>query len=178
MEVETVTAPRIKRRIPTDIRVRTYVVLSIFLPCIYVFTFMARRYDATLFLFFVLCVFFLVNHALDWGYQFAFDEMRMYQRAKGWRWFFRRLPWYAIRFEEVRRIETIFGADDGVKQRFFPFEFILIYGRTNRDGDNIVIYPPAFQVRAIKDFLLLLHGKRPELFPEEVIEFMHSDRQL
>jgi hypothetical protein len=178
METETVIAPRIKRRVPTEIRIRTYVVLAIFLPCIYAAIFWTKQLDATLLFIGILCIFFLVNHALDWGYQFAFDKERMYQRPKGWRWFFRRLPWYAIRYEDVRRIETIFGADGAAKRQFFPFEFILIYGRTNRDGDNIVIYPPAFQDRAIKDFLLSLYEKRPELFPDDVIDFMHSGKPL
>lgn len=178
MEVETVTAPRIKRRVPTDMRVRTVIALFMFLPGIYVSAFMAHQYDVTAVASLVLALFFLVNHALDWGYQFAFDETRMYQRAKGWRWFFRRLPWYAISYDEVSRIEAVFGADGGMKRRFFAFEFILIYGRSGRDGDNVVIYPPAFHERAIKDFLLLLYEKRPTLFPAEVIEYMNSETAL
>lgn len=179
MEVETVTAPRIKRRVPTEIRIRTVIVLLIAIPVILAAVFQTHQYDfAVFFAAITLIPFFLVNHVLDWGYQFAFDEHRMYQRPKGWRWFFRRFPWYAIGYDEVARIETIFGADGAAKRHFFPFEFVLVYGRSGRDGDNIVIYPPAFQDRAIKDFLHLLHGKRPELFPDEVVDYMNSDRPL
>jgi hypothetical protein len=178
MEVEIVTAPCIKRRLPTEIRIRTCVALLMFLPGLYLATFKTHQLDVSLLAATVLAFFFLINHGMDWGYQLAFDETRMYQRPKGWRWFFRRLPWYAITYDEVSRIETIFGADGGMKRRFFAFEFILIYGRSGRDGDNVVIYPPAFRDRDIKDFLLLLYAKKPELFPAEVVDYMNSDAAL
>ncbi len=59
-----------------------------------------------------------------------------------------------------------------------PFEFILVYGKSGYQRDNIVIYPPAFKDRAVKDFLLLLYEKRPEIFTDDVVEYMNSPNPL
>jgi hypothetical protein len=126
----------------------------------------------------VLLLFFLVNHGMDWGYQFAVDDERMYQRPKGWRWFFRRLPWYTIRFQDVSRVEAIHGSEAALKARFFPFEFILIYGRTGAQGDNVVVHPAAFRDRSVKEFLRLFDSRRPGLLPPEVEEYMNSDQAI
>jgi hypothetical protein len=178
MEIDEVTAPKLKRRFPIDMRIRTYIVVVISSLIILTAVFKTNQIDVAAFFLLVMTLFFLVNHGLDWGYQFAFDDLRMYQRPKGWRWFFRRLRWYSVAYKDISRIETIFGADGAVKSRFFPFEFILIYGKSGADGDNVVLYPPSFPDSDIKGFLEFLYAKRPELFPQEVIDYMHSDRGL
>lgn len=179
MELDRVAAPRLKRQFPIDMRIRTFVIVIIFVFIAFASITKAQDYLFPLYIT-LLCLvpFFTVNHGLDWGYQFAFDDLRMYQRPKGWRWFFRRLRWSSVAYKDISRIETIFGADGAVKSRFFPFEFILIYGKTGLDGDNVVLYPPSFPDKEIKRFLEFLYDKRPELFPQEVIDYMHSERGL
>lgn len=176
--VNEVAASPIRRRTPPDMRLRTYVVVPLLGIPAYVSGFMAHQYDVSAIAVCVLIIFFMVNHGIDRGYQFAADEGWMYQRPKGWRWFFRRLPWYAIRHEDASRIEAIFGADGVIKSRFMPFEFVLIYGKSGRSGDNIVIYPAAFKDREIKAFLIDFWMRRPELFSEEIVEYIHSDHSI
>ena len=122
MEVETTSALRLKRRTPPEIRIRTYIVVPIYLFIVSVSTFKTHQYDFTAMTTAVLALFLFVNQGMDWGYQFAFDQKCMYQRPKGWRWFFRRLPWYRICFDEVSRVESIYAGDSALKARFFPFE--------------------------------------------------------
>lgn len=178
MEVEHTSAPRVRRRSPPEIRIRTYIVVLIYLFIVSISTFKTHQYGFTLMMTIILGLFLVVNQGMDWGYQFAFDDERMYQRPKGWRWFFGRLRWYTIRFDEVSRVEAIHGADAGLKAKFFPFEFILIYGRTGAQGDNVVIYPPAFRENSIKEFLCLFDGKLPGKLPDDVVAYMNSDRPL
>ncbi len=78
----------------------------------------------------------------------------------------------------MARVEAIYGSDAGLKARFFPFEFILIYGRTGAQGDNVVIYPPAFRDRSVKEFLHLFDSKCPGKLPNEVVDYMNSDGPL
>lgn len=178
MNVESTSAPKLKRRTPPEIRVRTLVVVPLFAFIIGGAILQDQQVFGAAIAVSVLGLFFLVNHGMDGGYQFAFDENRMYQRPKGWRWFFRRLPWYAIRFDEVSRVEAIHGSDADLKAKFFPFEFILIYGRTGAQGDNVVVYPPAFRDRSVKEFLRLFESRRPGKLPDQVIDYMNSDRPL
>lgn len=176
LETDNVTAERIKRQIPQEIRIRTYVVIPVFLFVASAAVFKVHDYVFPFYLaLLTLLPFFTVNHALDWGYQFAFDDNQVYQRAKGWRWFFRRLPWYVIRYDDMSRIETIFAHESGLKRHFVPFDFILIYARSGRDGDNVVLYPPAFNGRSLVEFLDVLRSKRPELFPINVLEYMENE---
>lgn len=179
MKIDKVIAPHLKRRFPPEIRIRTYIVVLIFVFVSSASIIKAHDYFFPFYLTAIgLLPFFLVNHALDWGYQLASDRDRIYQRPKGWRWFFRRLPWYSIRYDEVRKIETIFGSEAAAKRHFFPFEFILVYGKTGAQGDNIVIHPPSFMDREIKAFLIDFYTQHPEIFPQDVIEYMHSDKPL
>ncbi len=71
---------------------RTFIMVPIALFILSVSIFQTRQIEVTAFVLAVLGLFFVVNHGIDWGYQFAFDDERMYQRPKGWRWFLRRLP--------------------------------------------------------------------------------------
>lgn len=178
MEVEHTNAPRIHRRSPPEIRIRSCIVLPIYFFIVSVSTFKTHQYGFTLMTTAVLGLFLLLNQGMDRGYQFAFDDERMYQRPKGWRWVFRRLPWYTIRFDDVSHVEAIHGAEASLKAKFFPFEFILIYGRTGAQGDNIVVHPPAFRDNSIKDFLHLFDKRLPSKLPEDVIEYMNSGRPL
>jgi hypothetical protein len=178
MEVETTSAPKLKRRTPPEIRVRTYIVVPLFAFIIGGALLQDRQFLGAALALAVLGLFFVVNHGMDRGYQLAFDDEQMYQRPKGWRWPFRRRPWYAIRFDEVSRVEAIHGADAGLKAKFFPFEFILIYGRTGAPGDNVVIHPPAFHDGSVKEFLHLFDSKCPRKLPSQVIEYMNSEQPL
>lgn len=63
------------------------------------------------------------------------------------------------------------GSDRGVDERHKPGERNL-YGRTGAQGDNVVIYPPAFHDSSIKEFLRLFDSKLPDNLPQEVVEYM------
>jgi hypothetical protein len=178
MEIENASAPTLKRRTPPAIRIRTYIIIPIVLFVLSASIFKTRQLGITAFVLAVLGLFFVVNQGIDAGYQFAFDDKRMYQRPKGWRWFFRRLPWYAISFNEVSRVDAIYGADAAIKAQFSPFEFILIYGRTGAEGDNVVIYPPAFHENSVKDFLRVFDNRCPGKLPDTVIDYLNSGTPL
>jgi hypothetical protein len=115
----------VKRRIPPEILVRTLIIVPLSFFVLTGSLFETHQYGFSTMIIAVIMLFFFVNYGFDWGYQLSFDTIRMYQRPKGWRWLFGRLPWHSIRFDEVSRVEAIFGADATLKARFFNFEFIL-----------------------------------------------------
>ena len=78
------------RRFPIEIRVRTYIIIPIYLLIVSTALFKTHQPGFALLMTAILGLFFIVNHGIDWGYQFAYDDKRVYQRPKGWRWFFRR----------------------------------------------------------------------------------------
>lgn len=64
-------------------------------------------------------------------------------------------------------MEGRFGNNAAAKSRFMHYEYLEITSRDN-DNEDIWIYPLSIKGADLAEFLIKLHAKRPDIFPEEV----------
>lgn len=128
-----------------------------------------------LWLLLVGCPLFLYTN--NSGYRIAWDEARVYMRNWGFRnVLFQRKPFHAIAYDDMLGMEGRFGNNAAAKSRFMPYEYLEIASR--RDDEDIWIYPASIKGADLAEFLVHLHGKRPDIFPDEVLELMRKDELI
>jgi hypothetical protein len=124
--------------------------------------------------FFALFAFWwLLNVFPDRRYRIGWDNLRIYMREGR----FKRTDYYSIAFAEIKSITTAYDGNAGAKARFFPFDYIEIRSRF-RKQKSIIVHPPSLNDGQLKAMFLYMYEQRPDLFPEELVDFMHSDRPL
>lgn len=137
--------------------------------------FQTQQYDVAAILLFIgggLVLFIYTNNS---GYRNAWDDERVYMRDWGFRnLLFQRKPFHSIAYDDMVSMEGRFGTNAAAKSRFMPYEYLEIESR-DPDDEAIWIYPVSLDARDLADFLVHLRGKRPGIFPEEVLELMCKD---
>ena len=119
-----------------------------------------------------LLLFLYTNNS---GYRIAWDDERVYMREWGFRnVLFQRKAFHSIAYEDIVSVKGRFGNNAAVKSRFMPYEYLEITSRRTGEED-IWIYPLSLNQKDLTDFLIFLHDKRPDIFPEIVRELMHKD---
>jgi hypothetical protein len=128
------------------------------------------------------CIFPYSMYALEEGIQFGYDEDCIYMRYDGYaKWLPpRRHAPRILRYDDMSLIDTEMGVNAAMKRHFIPFETILFRSADMEDDDMGLWLTPGFFKHAdeVKDFLKCLAAKRPDLVPQEIIDFMHSDQPL
>jgi len=155
------------------------IVLGIGVPVMIVGTlsaiFQTRQYDvAAIFLFIGggLALFIYTNNS---GYRIAWDDKRVYMRDWGFRnLLFQRKPFRSIAYDDMVTMEGRFGNNAAAKSQFMPYEYLEI-ASSDPDAETIWIYPLSLSAQDLADFLVHLHGKRPDIFPDVVLELMRKD---
>jgi hypothetical protein len=128
-------------------------------------------------------IFFVYSmYALEEGIQFGYDADSIYMRYDGYATWLppRRHAPRSLRYDDMSLIETEMGVNAAMKRHFIPFETILFRSADMEDDDMGLWLTPGFFKHAdeVKDFLKCLAAKRPDLVPQEIIDFMHSDQPL
>lgn len=119
-----------------------------------------------------LLLFLYTNNS---GYRIAWDEDRVHMREWGFRnMLFQRKPFHSIAYDNIVSMEGRFGKNAAAKSRFMPYEYLEIASRRPGEED-IWIYPLSLNQQDLADFLIHLHGKRPDIFPDVVLELMRDD---
>ena len=119
-----------------------------------------------------LLLFLYTNNS---GYRIAWDEDRVHMREWGFRnMLFQRKPFHSIAYGDIVSMEGRFGKNAAAKSRFMPYEYLEIASR-RRGEEDIWIYPLSLNQQDLADFLIHLHGKRPDIFPDVVLELMRDD---
>lgn len=109
------------------------------------------------------------------GYRIAWDDERVYMRDWGFRnVLFQRKPFKPIAYDDIVSMEGRFGKNTAAKSRFMPYEYLEIASRRPGEED-IWIYPLSLNQQDLADFLIHLHGRRPDIFPDVVLELMRKD---
>lgn len=134
-----------------------------------------HQYDVAALCFFLgggLLLFLYTNNS---GYRIAWDGERVYMRDWGFRnVLFQRKPFKPIAYDDIVSMEGRFGKNAAAKSRFMPYEYLEIASRRPGEED-IWIYPLSLNQQDLADFLVHLHGKRPDIFPDVVLELMRQD---
>jgi len=112
------------------------------------------------------------NHS---GYRIAWDDERVYMRNWGfWNFLFRRHRYHAMTYDEMASIEGSSAPNPGPPvTRLMPHQSLEI-ASGHSDVENISIYASGLNERDLGDFLVHLRGKRPDIFPKEVLERMRK----
>jgi hypothetical protein len=98
-------------------------------------------------------------------------------RNWGFNGLFKRHPEHSMAYGEILSMEGKFKGNAGAKAMFMPFEFLELKS-AKRGVKDIWIYPPALRDREVKNFLLKLYEKRPDIFPDYAVEYMRSEKPL
>lgn len=155
------------------------IVLVIGVPVVLLVTWSAifdtRQYDVAAGMFLLgggLALFIYTNNS---GYRIAWDDERVYMRDWGFRnVLFQRKPFRSIAYDDIVSMEGQFGTNAAAKSRFMPYEYLEI-ASNDPDEETIWIYPLSLGAGDLADFLLHLHRRRPDIFPEVVLELMRND---
>jgi hypothetical protein len=175
----------IPNRVPRKLGAQLGVVLAIMIP-VAAMVFIGginawiyrKEYGPFLLFILVLLVGPLRLFIAQQGYQIGYDDERLYMRNWGWHWFkFRRFPVHSMRYDEIDDIESRYLERAAVKRSFYPFDYIAISSR-NADVPDIEIYPIYLRPPHDKRLIEQIYKERPELLPEEVVDYMNSDRPL
>ncbi|WP_164119059.1 hypothetical protein [Sphingorhabdus sp. Alg239-R122] len=118
-----------------------------------------------------------ISYSIDRGYRLSWDDQRIYMRKWGYQSLFKRHAEHSIDYDDIHMMEGQYKGNAGAKSMFMPFEVLMLYSKTDPDAD-IWIYPPSLKDREVKDFLLFLYDRRPDIFPDYVVDYMHSDRAI
>ena len=149
--------------------------ISAILFVIQITIFDTHQYDVAAGMFFLgggLALFLYTNNS---GYRIAWDDERIYMRDWGFRnVLFQRKPFKPIAYDDIASMEGRFGNNAAAKSRFMPYEYLEIASRKLGEED-IWIYPLSLNQQDLADFLVHLHGKRTDIFPDVVLELMHQD---
>lgn len=111
-------------------------------------------------------VFLHRNHS---GYRIAWDDERAYMRDWGFRnLLLMRHPFHAMTFAEM---DSIVGENSPypspMPTRLMPYQVLEITS-VNPEVPNISIYATGLAEQGLLQFLLHLHEKRPDIFPEKI----------
>jgi len=119
-----------------------------------------------------LALLIYTNHK---GYRIAWDDERVYMRNWGfWNFLFRRHRYHAMTYDEMASIEGSSAPNPGPPvTRLMPHQSLEI-ASGHSDVENISIYASGLNERDLGDFLVHLRGKRPDIFPKEVLERMRK----
>jgi hypothetical protein len=114
----------------------------------------------------------------DYGYLLMWDEDQIVMQLdmRVWRWINPR-PLTAIRICNIMRIRTDYGQMTKLQLRFIPFDHIVLEGPTEGPEPHVMIMPNFMHVESARDALRFLYERRPEVFEEEVITFMNSEKR-
>jgi hypothetical protein len=137
----------------------------------------AQRWDVAIGMPALGLVGLMFNYLSDRGYSISYDEDRIYARDWGFRRWFQRCSEHSMLYSEIVTLEGKFKGMAGTKIQFAPFEFLELQS-SNELSKEIWIYPPAFPDSDIKAFLNILHERRPDLFPDYVLQYMRSNKSL
>jgi hypothetical protein len=130
-------------------------------------------WDAGLVIVIIFVLWWLLNVYPKRRYRIGWDNLRIYMREGG----FKRSDYFSIAFDEIKAIETGYDGSAGAKARFYPFDYIEMVSKYPCQKP-VVVHPPSLKDGQVKSMLLYMYGQRPELFPQDVIDYMHSDRPL
>jgi hypothetical protein len=121
----------------------------------------------------LFAIWWLFNVYPDRNYRIGWDNLRIYMREGS----FTRKDYRSIAFADIRTVETHFDSNAAAKARFYPFDYIEI--RSRKSGQKpVLVHPPSLNDGQVKSMLLYLYSKRADLFPQEIIDYMYSDRPL
>jgi hypothetical protein len=168
----------LKRKMPLQMIIACCIIVPIFLAMVESTIFDTKQYDITALTIFMFGVWYVSSPGTDKGYRLAWDKDCMYMRDWSYRWFLRRHLWHSMRYDEVVLIEGQFKGNAAMKAAFMPFEYIIAYNATYDDKQAIWIHPPSFHDSEVKAFLKHLASKRPDLVPQDIIDFSNSDQPL
>lgn len=159
-------------KLPIPLKIALAVGIPIWMLPAWSALFDTHQYEVAALCFFLgggLLLFLYTNNS---GYRIAWDDERVYMRDWGFRnILFQRKPFKPIAFHDIKSIEGRFGPNALTKSRFMPFEYLEI--ASCRPGEeDIWIYPLSLNQQDLEDFLVHLHGKRPEIFPDAVLEMI------
>ena len=119
----------------------------------------------------------IINWLWDRTYRIYADSQRIYMRDWSFRGLLGNHYEHSMTYDEISNLEGKFKGNAGAKSMFMPFEFLEL--TSSRPGaEDIWIYPPTFRDRDIKEFLFDLYARRPDIFPDYVLEYMRSDKPL
>jgi hypothetical protein len=107
------------------------------------------------------------------GYRLSYDREAIYFRPDGVTWKLTYRDDWVLRFEDIDKLIAECG-----QSNIQPFEFINLW-RTTWDGVERFFVSRIFLKDAeIKEFLHFLFEKRPDIFPQDVIDYMNADQPL
>lgn len=109
----------------------------------------------------------------DLNYRLGWDNLRIYEREGT----YRKRDYFSIAMADIVEMRTFFDGDDDIKARYYAFDAIELIPKPPA-ATSIIIHPPSFNQGQVKSLLLYLHTKRPEIFPQDVIDYMNSDKSF
>lgn len=113
---------------------------------------------------------------LDLGHRLSWDEERIWMQFEGsWRIFWKP-PETSVRIEDIEWIEGQFDGDAALKARFFPFDYMMVFGETEGPEPNLLIHPYYVHVNSVRELLHHIDQRKPGVLAAEVIAFMNSDK--
>jgi hypothetical protein len=113
---------------------------------------------------------------LDLGHRMSWNEERIWIHSEGLFRLFIRTPETSIRIADIEWIEGQFDGDAGIKAKFFPFDYMIVYGETEGPEANVLINPYYVHVNSVRELLHHIDYRKPGVLAPEVIAFMHSDK--
>lgn len=168
---------RLYTLIPTDVTYRT-VALIIFFGGIGIFG-LTSDLDANAkketwgFLLIVIGVIALATAFqiyINKGYRVSYDEVALYLRPDGINWNLRYKADTVMRYDDIGEIYA-----DAGNMKLAPFEFIEIQ-RKGWDGEERFFLSRIFlRENQLKDLLRFMHGKIPDKFPQDIIDYMGAE---
>lgn len=120
----------------------------------------------------ICTLWYLLNMHPLWAYRIGWDRSHIYMRDSGWR----RRPFLAMRMADVIKITTGYVENAAAKARFFPFDFIELQSSTR--SEPISITPALLYQVQLKDLLRDLYAQSPDIFPNDVVDYMQSGSEL
>lgn len=107
------------------------------------------------------------------GYRVAWDGERVYMREWGFcNLLFMRKPFHAISYDEMTAMKGKTRRNPGAASRYMPFEYLEISAE-HSDVSTIWIYPLSLNERDMREFLIYLLERRPDIFPVEIKKRIH-----
>ena len=104
------------------------------------------------------------------GYRVSYDEVALYLRPDGIGWNLRYKADTVMRYDDIGEIYA-----DAGNMKLTPFEFIEIQ-RKGWDGVERFFLSRVFlRENQLKELLRFMHGKIPEKFPQDIIDYMGAE---
>ena len=104
------------------------------------------------------------------GYRVSYDEVALYLRPDGIGWNLRYKADTVMRYDDIGEIYA-----DAGNMKLTPFEFIEVQ-RKGWDGEERFFLSRVFlRENQLKELLRFMHGKIPEKFPQDIIDYMGAE---